>query len=603
MLSAALLVSGLGATPAFAGTGGTAHASHPTVTARKGRAGVTLDTPRVTSTDYPECGADDCTAHGSVGAPGVFTVTTTSADVVKLTYTLNSGTQHTRTVPPGATATDLSLVPDGRGVNHLVVTAWDAAGHTSAGATYNFNVAPPSPPTGVWSFDEGKGNAAADSAGSHPATLLGGAGWSSRARLGKALDTDGAKGYASVAGAGPDTSASFTVSGWARLTGTSHNAVVAAQAGTAGSAFALYYSASSKAWVFNRYASDSASPTIVRSVSKATPVAGVWTHLTGVYDASARTIQLYVNGVPQGHAVAFTTPWKATGDLQIGRGQYGSAYTDYFPGQLDEIQTWSRALRPDEAAGLEAEEDPATGNPRPALAADWEMDEPSGRTAADASGYGHPATLSTGAAFATDDDGGKGGVLSLNGTTGHATAHGPLVDAQGDFTIAAWVKLDPSALSDTSRAHTMRIAGQGGAHSDSWGLWYTQSAGVSEGMWTFGRTSEDAADATTVTDPTSTAAAQLVTPGEWTLLTGVYDSAHRQLQLYVDGVRQGGEDGVTFDSPWQATGDFAIGRGHVPGGGYGDATAGLVDGVRVWTGVMGAPDISQMYVNELPVPL
>ncbi|WP_328319249.1 LamG domain-containing protein [Streptomyces sp. NBC_00388] len=602
LVGAALLAqaaTGFAASPALAGTGSATHASH---SAGRARAALALDAPSVTSTDYPECGQGSCASHGGIGVPGVFTVTTTSADIVKLTYTLNGSRQQTRTVPAGTTSTALTLTPDQLGVNVLEVAAWDAAGHTSPSRAYDFSVAQGAPQTGNWSFDEGSGATAADSAGAHPAALMGGAGWSGQARLGKALTTDGTKGYATVAGAGPDTSASFTVSGWARLTGTSHNAVVAAQAGVHGSAFALYYSASYKAWVFNRSASDSATPTLVRSVSTATPATGVWTHLTGVYDASARTIQLYVNGAPQGQPVAVTTPWKAGGGLQIGRGQYGGAFTDYFPGQLDEIRTWARALGPDEIAGLEAEDDPETGQPRPALAADWELDEPSGTTGADSSGYGHPATLSSGSSFATDNDGGKGGVLSLDGAKGYATAHGPLVDAQGDFTIAAWVRLDPAALSDTSKSHTMRIAGQGGTSRDSWGLWYTQASGLSQGMWVFGRTSKDTAGATTVTDPVSIESARLVDPrGAWTMITGTYDSAHRQLQLYVNGVRQ--NDGVTFDSPWQATGDFSVGRGRLPGGGYGDAAAGLVDGVRVWTGLVGAPDINQLYLNEVPVPL
>ncbi|MFJ3710924.1 LamG domain-containing protein [Streptomyces sp. NPDC090053] len=561
-----------------------------------------LDAPTISSDDYPECGADGCASSGGVDVPGTFTFTTSDTDVVKFTYSLNNTLEVTKTVPPGTTSTTVTLAPDQRGLNQLAVTAWDAAGDASTTATYYFSVAPNAPATGGWSFDEGSGSTAADSAGSHPATLVGGASWSSHARLGKALDLDGTQGYASAAGAGPDTSRSFTVSAWARPTGLTHDAVAVSEAGADGSAFALSYSAASHAWVFSRDTSDSASSAVVRSVSTATPVPGVWTHLTGVYNAQSGTVQLYVNGVAQGAPVPFATPWQAGGDLQIGRGRSGAAYGGYFPGQIDEIQTWDRALSPKETADLEAEVDPETGHSRPALAADWELNEASGSAATDSSGYGHTAALSSGAAFATDNDGGKGGVLSLDGTSGHASASGPLVDGQGDFTIAAWVRLDASALSDTSVEHTMRIAGQSGGNQDSWGLWYTQPAGMSEGMWAFGRTDADTPGATTVTAPTGIASAQLVDPGDdWTLVTGVYDGAHHQLLLYVDGVRQTAP--VTFDSPWQATGDFTVGVGRTPDGSSGDATAGLVDAVRVWTGVTDGGDIDLMYLNEMPIPL
>ncbi|OIV38549.1 hypothetical protein BIV57_05265 [Mangrovactinospora gilvigrisea] len=576
------------------------------------------DAPTISSTVYPQCASaddpDTCTEAGGVGAPGSFTVKTAATDVTKLTYTLNDNKQVTKTVTAGTTSTSLNLAPDERGLNQLTVTAWDAAGNSSASATYYFKAAAGTPATNSWSFDEGSGTTAADSAGTDPATLAGGAGFSDHARLGKALDANGTTGYASAAGTGLDTSKSFTVSGWARLTDDSHNAVVTAQAGTAGSSFALYYSTAYKAWIFNRYTADVASPTIVRSIGTTTPVLNVWTHLTGVYDAQAQTIQLYVNGVAQGDSVAFTTPWKATGALQIGRGQLGAAFTDYFPGQIDELTMWNRILSPQEAADLEAETSPSTGNAQPAEAADWEFDDASGTSAADSSGNGHTATLGSGATLATDDDGGKGSVLKLDGTAGgYGTAGGPLVDAQGDFTVAAWVQLDPTALADTTKAHTMRIAGQSGTNRDSWGLWYSQPVGSTQGMWVFGRTSADTTAATTTSVPADITTAQLVDPGDWTLITGVYDGAHQQLDLYVNGVPQGATgdsdsstdagDSVPFTTAWQASGAFNIGRGRTASGAYGDPTVGLVDGVRVWTGVMDQPDIETLYANELPIPL
>ncbi|MBP0458657.1 LamG-like jellyroll fold domain-containing protein [Streptomyces montanisoli] len=574
--------------------------------------------PTVTSTAYPECATaddpDSCSASGGVGAPATFTLDAGASDVVKYIYTLNQGRQVTKSFSSPTSSLALNLAPDVRGLNALTVQTADAAGNVSASYTYFFKVGAGAPPVDAWAFDEGSGGSAADSAGSHPATLsASGASWSKLARSGGALAVDGSSGYAAVSGTGLDTTKSFSISGWARLTDLSHNAVIAAQAGAHGSSFALYYSTAYKAWIFNRYTSDSTTPTIVRSVSTATPAMGVWTHLLGVYDAQAETIQLYVNGVPQGDPVSFTTPWKATGGLQIGRGQYGGSFTDYFTGQIDDVRLWNRIMSSDEVADLQDMTD-AQGDARPTLAADWELGGTSGSTAQDTSGYGHTATLGSGASWTDDVDGGMGNALALDGTSnGYVSSAGPVVDSQGAFTIAAWAKLDSASLADTSVAHTVTIAGQSGGKRDSWSLWYSQPAGSTQGAWMFGRTTADSTTATVVSDPTGIGSAELADPTAWTLLTGVYDAAHQNLTLYVNGVAQGtvgdsasdeGSDGgVTFDKPWQATGTFSIGRGRTASGGYGDYATGLVQRVRVWTGVMSGPDIAQMYYDEYLFPL
>ncbi|MFD4785656.1 LamG-like jellyroll fold domain-containing protein [Streptomyces sp. NPDC058459] len=577
--------------------------------------------PDVDSTTYQECASpdspDDCTAYGGVGAPATFTLKANGAtDVVKYTYQLNDNPVRTKTFAATTTSYAVSLAPDVRGVNTLTVQTWDAPGNASISYTYTFKVAPGAGPVAHWSLNEGTGTTATDSVGARTATLAGSAGWSSLARLGTSLQTNGTSSYAATGSAVLDTTKSFTISAWARLTGTAHNAVAVSQAGVNGSAFAIYYSTSYDAWVFNRYTTDVTAPAIVRSTGTTTPEVGVWTHLMGVYDAQEQTIQLFVNGLAQGDPVSFTTPWRGTGGLQIARGQYGSAFTDYFPGQVDEVAAWNRILSKEEIADLQAMTNADTGQAQPALAAGWGLDETSGTSAADSSGYGHTATVAGGGGWSTDTDGGKGNVLSLNGTsTADASANGPIVDSQGDFTVAAWAKLDTASLSDTSVAHHMRVATQSGGVRDSWGLWYDQAAGSAQGMWVFGRTTADAAGtaATVVKVPATTASAQLVDPGDWTLLTGLYDGAHHQLFLYVNGVRQGAQgdtdtdddtgDGVVFTSPWQAIGTFNIGRGRISTGAYSDFAHGLVDDVRVWTGVMSDTAIDQMYVNEAPIPL
>ncbi|MFJ8024526.1 LamG-like jellyroll fold domain-containing protein [Streptomyces sp. NPDC096311] len=584
----------------------------------------TIDTsrpvpPDVDSTAYPECASpespDDCTAYDGVGAPGSFTLKANGAsDVVKYTYQLNDNPVQTKTFTTPTTSYTRTLAPDVRGVNTLTVQTWDSAGNSSASYTYSFKVAAGAGPVDQWSMDEGTGSTAADSVGGKNATLAGGATWTDKARLGKAMQGNGTSAYAVTGSSALDTSTSFTVSAWVRLNSLAANSTFIAQEGANADGFQLYYS-TAYGWVFNRHASDVTSPTILRALSSATPVTGVWTHLLGVYDAQTQEIRLYVNGVnDESLNASFTTPWKATGPVDIGRRLYQGAFGEYTDGNIDEVTLWNRILSPEEVADLQAMTDPNTGQARPALAADWGMEETSGTSASDSSGYGHTATVAAGGTWTTDTDGGKGNVLSLNGTaTANATASGPIVDSQGDFTVAAWAKLDATALSDTTVAHHMRIATQSGGVRDSWGLWYDQAAGSAKGMWVFGRTTADATSGSVIKVPAGIASAQLVDPGAWTLLTGVYDGAHHQLFLYVNGVRQGAQgdtdtdddtgDGILFDAPWQASGTFNIGRGRISTGVYSDYANSLVDDVRVWTGVMSDTVIDQLYLNDVPIPL
>jgi Concanavalin A-like lectin/glucanases superfamily len=583
----------------------------------------TIDTsrpvpPDVDSADYTECASPDdpdvCTPSNGVGRPGSFTLKANGAsDVVKYTYQLNDDAVRTKTFSAPTTSYTRSLAPDVRGVNTLTVQTWDSAGNASISYTYTFKVAAGAGPVDQWSMDDGTGSTAVDSASGKNATLKGGAGWTAKARLGQALQGNGTSAYAVTGSSVLDTTKSFTVSAWVRLTSLTSNSTFVVQEGTNADGFQLYYS-SSYGWVFNRHASDVTSPTIVRALSDAVPAVGVWTHLLGVYDAQEQEVRLYVNGAnDESLNASFTTPWQAAGPVGIGCRLYQNTCAEFTAGSVDEITLWNRIMSPEEVADLQAMTDAATGQAQPALAADWGMSEATGTSASDSSGYGHSATVAAGGAWATDE-GGKGNVLSLKGTsTANATASGPIVDSQGDFTVAAWAKLDAAALSDTTVAHHMRIATQSGGVRDSWGLWYDQAAGSAQGMWVFGRTTADSTSGSVVKVPATVASAQLVDPGDWTLLTGVYDGAHHQLFLYVNGVRQGAQgdtdtdddtgDGIVFTSPWQATGTFNIGRGRISTGAYSDYAHSLVDDVRVWTGVMSDTAIDQMYVTEVPIPL
>ncbi|MFJ3214007.1 LamG domain-containing protein [Streptomyces flaveolus] len=584
--------------------------------------------PTVTSTDGIYKAAETDPAGGGVGTPGKFTFTpadtnaTTAgiqSDVVSYKWRLNSGAVSAPiTVSKGA-ATTQTITPNQAGENTIQVWGYDAAGHSSLTGYYSFLVKGAEKPSGIWHLD----NALTDSttATQHPLTSTQ-ASWDTLARSGTgAAKLNGTSAYLSTSGAALDTTKSFTVTAWARLTKKDANYTVLSQAGSNASGFQLYYSSGYNAWIFNRHQTDVVDPVIVRSIGTKPPVVNAWTHLAGVYDAAAQTIQLYVNGVPQGPPVAFTaTPWKASGGLQIGRVWYRTAGVENFAGTIDEVKVWSRALADTEVAHdawLEDEDlsDGTAGDPVPALVAKWDatdMANATGTTVADTSGFGRNLTLNS--AVLTQSTTGDPEIgeevtttqtMTLNGTSAYAAAAGPVVDDSGSFTATAWVTLNPAKLADTTKSYAVQVFGQSGATQSSWGLWYEQPAGSTQGRWTFGRPDKDGTGAAwTASTSTAFPTAQLGVP---VMLTIVYDaqaaadpedtSKLGALKLYVDSALMGDEDGVPFSASWQGGGAFEIGRAKING----SATRyfpGTIDSVRVWAGATSTDTIANRRNTE-----
>ena len=82
--------------------------------------------------------------------------------------------------------------------------------------------------------------------------------------------------------------------------------------------------------------------------SKATT--GHWTHLVGVYDATAKELRLYVNGKLTGTRDWIYTPWNATGPVQIGRKLASGTYGEYANAAISNIRIYPTALPPADAA-------------------------------------------------------------------------------------------------------------------------------------------------------------------------------------------------------------------------------------------------------------
>jgi hypothetical protein len=158
-----------------------------------------------------------------------------------------------------------------------------------------------------------------------------------------AFGFNGTNGYLATAGPVLNTAGSFTVSAWVRIANTSGWHTAVSQDGVTNSAFFLQYSAADGKWALAMDTTDADGPGAVRALSTGAPAVNVWTHLTGVYDASAGKLSLYVNGVLQ-NTVSYSTAWASHGALAIGRALYAGAKTDYFPGQISDVRVSDTAL-------------------------------------------------------------------------------------------------------------------------------------------------------------------------------------------------------------------------------------------------------------------
>ncbi|MEV4316753.1 S8 family serine peptidase [Actinocrispum sp. NPDC049592] len=251
--------------------------------------------------------------------------------------------------PGWAPATSTAIAPLGssgainlRNYANTVDATVTAAGYFVGGQT----AAPPAlaNPIGRWTFDEGTGNAVADSAGSNPAGMRGGAGWTNGVAA-KAGWFDGSTGDAATSGPVIRTDQSFTVAAWAYLTDRRPGAFLLGQDGNHASGFYLEYLNAGNGgdrWSFSALSSDSGSADAMRATGSAFPPLNTWTFVAGVYDAQAHQMRLYVNGALAG-VRDNATLWRADGPFTIGSAKFNDA-RGYMPRGVDDVRAYNVAL-------------------------------------------------------------------------------------------------------------------------------------------------------------------------------------------------------------------------------------------------------------------
>ena len=193
-----------------------------------------------------------------------------------------------------------------------------------------------------WPLDEGSGTTADDRVGDDDLTLRPGATWTT-GQSGSALQFDGSTGHAETAGPVVDTSGNFTAAAWVKLDRTNGWLTALGQDGPVMSTFFLQKTGDS-----NRFSFSTAGG---RALSTFVPEAGRWYHLVGVRNAATQTHTLYVDGVNQSSFTQCFNP-ESDGPFTVGRARWGSRDVDFWPGAVDQVHVWDRALNAEEVAEL-----------------------------------------------------------------------------------------------------------------------------------------------------------------------------------------------------------------------------------------------------------
>jgi glucose/arabinose dehydrogenase/PKD repeat protein len=215
--------------------------------------------------------------------------------------------------------------------------------------------------TAGYAFDEGTGTTTADASGNNiTGTLTSGATWGT-GRNGAGLRLDGVNDYVNLANPTPlRITGSLTISGWVNAsTDPGNDAVIVSKRNTGGFQFDLTEDRGPRTIGFKLTSSSGGD--MIRYGSSAIAL-NTWYHVAGVYDATARTMTVYLNGQPNNGALVGTVAaaqQNSSANVNIGRRSSGG-YP--FGGLVDDLRIYARALS---QAEITADMNTGAGAPPP----------------------------------------------------------------------------------------------------------------------------------------------------------------------------------------------------------------------------------------------
>nr|GID81243.1 hypothetical protein Ade03nite_01670 [Actinoplanes derwentensis] len=227
-------------------------------------------------------------------------------------------------------------------------TIYDPAGNDLVNTTFSGST---NGPAGRWKLGETTGTVGADTAGNTPAEFPSWAAtqWStdkpaSRTDLTGSVQMTEADTYEQLTTPVPvvDAARSYSVSAWVKLKNPTQNHAAVSQESGQSSAFVLGYTHDSKSWWMA--VCDNGGVNCTSAESTQTAATDAWTHLTGVYDAAAKTVKLYVNGTLQNTVAWCCAANTVNGTFAIGGSKWDGWLTAEWAGNLADVQAYQRVL-------------------------------------------------------------------------------------------------------------------------------------------------------------------------------------------------------------------------------------------------------------------
>jgi hypothetical protein len=296
-------------------------------------------TPPVVSMASPVVGA---TVSGTVGVAA-----TASDDVViaGVQFLLDGTPVGAEQTGPGPTYS-LSWVSNSttNGPHTLSARARDGVGNTTVSAGVGVTVTNAPTLAGLvasYAFNEGSGTVASDGSGHGLSGTIIGAAWTAAGKYGKGLSFNGSSSYVDLGNpVALQLTGSMTVEAWVRAAANpADDGQIVAKSDASG--WQLKTSPDTGPHTFGArvWATTSSAQrysTTIRSLN-------TWYHVASVYNATARTLQTFVNGVLDSGVLSGTVPAAQTNrpvNVNIGRRTGGF----YFNGVIDEVRIYNRAL-------------------------------------------------------------------------------------------------------------------------------------------------------------------------------------------------------------------------------------------------------------------
>ncbi|NKE60065.1 LamG domain-containing protein [Lentzea sp. PSKA42] len=425
---------------------------------------------------------------------------------------------------------------------------------------------------GYWKLDETEGKTAGNAVpGGSSGVLQGNARFAPNGAVNGYVQLDNLGDHVSTGAPAVRTDQSFTVSAWVkqdRELEPGHPDAAVTQDGSVMSGFYLGYRQRMDGggnWEFVLPTEDAKDKPAEGAWSTSRSQIGTWTHLTGVYDAQAQQIRLYVNGELEVTAPR-TKGFNATGPLLIGRGKWHGNVGHEWRGGVDEVRLFSRAVSQEEVRGIVGRDNVTAGN--------WKFDgntqdssprEQHGTAAGPIAYVGGQSSMPDPADLA----------LRLDGAAAVGTGHA--IGTDRSFSVTAWARADQTTGLAT-------VVSQDGTKASGFKL------RAKDGKWSMASISTDNPDTASVVE----AVGGSVQIGQWTHLAGVYDAGTKQILLYVNGVLAGS---VAHTQSWNAGGGLQIGRAlwRTPV----EYFKGSIDDVSVYSRALFAGDVQAMAGRDL----